>query len=345
MGLDGTLYYLEVNGFGRHAKFDWWSEAPEAWKPLEEITALLLTLAGPTCSGYGIRRLVAACACRCWQLNADFKALWERIKHHTRYAIAYDSATLIEKAAQAIHDMPAVTTPRIISERASLSFDENGIQNDIQSVREHASSDVPVSVPDILGYLQHETELTRHTLVDILTQSGRLHDVLINPQQFLDEALKAIRGMLQQLMVDGVKYERIDDAEYEMQLFESRELEAYLSNLVKIDKSITDHIEFDSGVECNFAEKLDRMDNVKLFVKLPGWFRIATPVGSYNPDWAIVLECDEKLYLVRETRGATDTAQLRWSELARIKCGKAHFDELGVDYKHVSDADDLRCPK
>ena len=88
MGLDGTLYYLEVNGFGRHAKCDWRSEAPEAWKPLEEITALLLTLAGPTCSGYGIRRLVAAC--RCLQLNADFKALWERIKHHTRYAVADD---------------------------------------------------------------------------------------------------------------------------------------------------------------------------------------------------------------------------------------------------------------
>ena len=123
-----------------------------------------------------------------------------------------------------------------------------------------------------------------------------------------------------------------------MQLFESRELEAYLRNLVKIDKFIRDYIGFDSEVERNFAEKLDRMDNVKLFVKLPGWFRIATPVGSYNPDWAIVLECDEKLYLVRETKGATDTAQLRWSELARIKCGKAHFDELGVDYKHISAA-------
>jgi type III restriction enzyme len=80
---------------------------------------------------------------------------------------------------------------------------------------------------------------------------------------------------------------------------------------------------------------MSHREDIKLFIKLPSWFKVETPVGSYNPDWAIVKENDEKVYLVRETKGTKDELKLRGSEWAKIQCGRAHFDELGVDFDHV----------
>ena len=154
---------------------------------------------------------------------------------------------------------------------------------------------------------------------------------------------EAVQQTLNRIMVEGVKYERIDGQEYEMRLFEEKELEAYLSNLVKVEHSIYDYIEYDSPNERNFAEALDKRDDIKLFVKLPSWFKVETPVGTYNPDWAIVLECDEKLYLVRETKGATEREELRGKEWSKILCGKAHFNELKVDFEHISSVEKIRC--
>jgi type III restriction enzyme len=98
-------------------------------------------------------------------------------------------------------------------------------------------------------------------------------------------------------------------------------------------------VEYDSKLEKEFAETLDGMENIKLFVKLPAWFRVKTPLGDYNPDWAIVKEDDRKVYLVRETKGTTDRQKLPPEERGKIKCGESHFkDCLKVNYKVVSSA-------
>ncbi len=123
----------------------------------------------------------------------------------------------------------------------------------------------------------------------------------------------------------------------EMRLFEEPEIEEYLNRLYEIksrdDRTPYDYILYESELERNVAEKLDADENVKFFCKLPRWFTIPTPLGTYNPDWAIVTENGLKLYLVRETKSTHDTAKRRDDENRKITCGKAHFKALGVDFK------------
>lgn len=198
-------------------------------------------------------------------------------------------------------------------------------------------------IPDLLGYIQRETELTRGTIAGILARSGRLEDVKTNPQQFMDGATRAIRQALNELMVDGIKYERLTgaDADYEMLLFEEKEIEGYASRMMEVDKSIYDAIEYDSEGERQFAEHLDSLEYIKFFLKLPAWFTVKTPIGTYNPDWAIVKEdgAEERLYLVRETKSDLDPSKRRQDENTKIECGEAHFEVIPeVDFAVVNDA-------
>ena len=143
-------------------------------------------------------------------------------------------------------------------------------------------------------------------------------------------------------MVGGIQYERIAGQSYEMMLFENGEIEGYLSRMVKVTRSIYDVVEYESEVERKFAEDLDARTDIRLFVKLPGWFRVKTPLGDYNPDWAIVKEGDGKVYLVRETKHTRDLDELRRDEKLKILCGKAHFTGcLGQDFDVVTKAGEI----
>ncbi|HEY5425907.1 MAG TPA: hypothetical protein VIJ77_05090, partial [Candidatus Tumulicola sp.] len=201
------------------------------------------------------------------------------------------------------------------------------------------------ALPDVLAYLQEQTELTRSTLVRILCESGRLSEFFVNPQRFMDAIAAVLKYELHRLLVDGIKYERIDgsggDAEWEMtRFFDDKELIDYLSAL-QVGKSIYDYVVYDSEVERRFAEGLDAREDVKLFVKLPSWFTVDTPVGRYNPDWAIVKEDRTMLYLVRETKGTRDFLKLRTAEAEKVQCGMRHFEALGVSFAMVTSAGDV----
>ena len=275
-------------------------------------------------------------------LSEDFRELWNRIKHKTKYSVRYSTQVLIEKAAKELANMPKVHAPKVRIESASVEMSGHGVTAQVNRVREaRVDYDDAPMIPDLIGFLQHETELTRSTIAQILIQSGKLGQVFTNPQGFLDQALTAIRMTLQSLMVEGVQYEKIEGLSYEMTLFENHEIESYLTKLIEVSHSVTDYIEFDSEVERRFAAELDKWDEIKLFVKLPFWFTIDTPVGRYNPDWAIVKQEDSKLYFVRETKGTTDPMKLRESEKAKMDCGRVHFGTLGVDYDWVESASNV----
>ena len=196
----------------------------------------------------------------------------------------------------------------------------------------------------LLAYLQNETELTRSTLTRILIESGRLNEFFNNPQRFLDAVAAILKHVLHRLLVDGIKYERVggegSDAEWEMALFQNDELINYLTAL-QVKKSIYEYVVYDSEVEREFARRLDEREDVKLFVKLPAWFKIDTPVGTYNPDWAILKHDDQTLYLVRETKATRDFLSLRTSEADKIRCGKKHFEALGVPFAVAVTADEV----
>jgi type III restriction enzyme len=182
--------------------------------------------------------------------------------------------------------------------------------------------------------LQDKTHLTRRSLVEILIQSRRLNDFKRNPQQFIALAAEAINRTKRLALVDGIRYQRIGDEHYYAQeLFETEELTGYLKNILETQKSVYQYVVYDSpGVERRFAEDLEANEAVKVYAKLPGWFKVPTPLGTYNPDWAVLVETDgqEKLYFVVETKGSNWWDDLRHIEGAKIKCGEKHFAELAV---------------
>lgn len=274
-----------------------------------------------------------------WRLNEDFKALWERIKHKTRYAVDYQTTELVARAAKNFAAREKVAPSRISIQKSSLALTDGGLNTKLLGVRETQPKNYrPAKVPDLLGHLQGKTELTRKTLAEILIKSERLAEVQVNPQQFLEQAQQAIEAELNNLMIDGIKYEQINGQAYEMLLFEEREITGALSSMIDVNNSIYDSVLFESEVERKFAEAMSTREDIKFFIKLPGWFKIETPLGTYNPDWAIVKEEDAKLYLVRETKSTKEQLELRSSEWAKIQCGKAHFDTLKVDFAAVTSA-------
>lgn len=272
------------------------------------------------------------------QLSPEFAELWERIKHRTRYRVEFDTAELIEKAVKRIKALEEIKPVRLSMTRVGVDITEAGVQTD-RTLEQRSRDAEPVKVlPDILAYLQKETELTRHTLVEILKASGRLAEFKINPQAFMSIVGKEISRALHDLMLEGIQYERLSQQEWEMSRIEpdsETEITRYLNNLYAVQntgKSLFDHIEFESEVEKQFAKDLDNNEAVKLFVKLPRWFKIDTPIGSYNPDWAFVTERDQRLYFVRETKSTLDSEERRTKENQKIQCGKRHFEALDVDF-------------
>ena len=271
------------------------------------------------------------------ELNEDFKSLWEKINKKTKFSVEFKTDDLIANSVQKIQKMGKVEPIRILIDKTEVDIVEAGVEGGkvIDSRTEMANAHK--FLPDILAFLQRETELTRGTLVEILKQSGRLKEFSVNPQAFMTETAKLINRALNELVIDGIKYEQIKDQFYEMRLFEEKEIEEYLSRLYEVqshdDRTPYDYIPFDSEVEREVAERLDSNENVKFFCKLPRWFVVPTPLGDYNPDWAVVTEKAQKLYLVRETKSTHDRDKRRDLENHKIDCGQAHFDALGVNFK------------
>lgn len=274
-------------------------------------------------------------------LSEDFRELWERIRPRTTFRVEFDSRALVERVTAAVTTMPTIEPPRLRFATGALSVSSKGVTATTASVSEEAVSR-PTTVPDVLGLLQDELGLTRASLAAILLGSGRLRDVTVNPERFVEAVVAATRRELARLKVDGVKYERAagPDAAWEMSRFKSEELINYLDSL-RVKRSIYDFVVFDSDVERRFAASLDERADIRLFVKLPDWFEVETPVGKYNPDWAIVKHDDETLYLVRETKATRDLLALRSVEADKVRCGARHFEALGVDFAAVTSADEL----
>lgn len=265
-------------------------------------------------------------------LSEEFTALWDRIKYKTTFRVNFDSDQLVETCSSAIRENLRVHKQRFHYQRATLDIDRAGVTSQNERDTQHVYDAQDEPLPDIVSYLQDETQLTRRSIVRILTDSGRLDAFRQNPQAFVEQVTDIIRRTMRHFIVNGIKYQRIGDhAVWAQELFEAEELRGYLNqNMRAADKSVYDYVVYDSEVESDFAAELESSDTVKLYAKLPDWFRIDTPLGTYNPDWAIVVENEgaERLYLVIETKGSLFADALRPTEKAKIDCGKAHFASM-----------------
>lgn len=276
-------------------------------------------------------------------LSDDFKEFWDKIKYKTTYAVDFDSQELIEKCSKAMNEYLNVKSPKLIYTKAGILIKSKGVESDEKQHMVVHSDFEEVLLPDIITFLQNETYLTRRTLVEILIKSETLWQFKKNPQQYMEETLKIISSQMNHLIVDGIKYTKIGENEYYAQeLFENTELYGYLKqNMLESERSVYDHVVYDSENEKGFAERFEGDENIILYAKLPEWFKIPTPLGNYNPDWAVLVNKDDekKLYFVLETKGNIQFESLRQTEFDKIKCGKKHFEALGnvVEFKAVDD--------
>lgn len=277
-----------------------------------------------------------------FELDDKFRDIWDKIKHQTTYRVEYVTAELIKKAAKAINQMSATRKAVIKTTKTALEFDETGIVMETRASYT-TSLDGMFLIPDILFYIQERTELTRSTILEILKKSGRIGEALINPQFFLDNVVIAIKDVLTELMIDGIKYEKIGSKEYEMRLFEDYEIHVneLTFKINKKDKTIYSNlVPLDSNVEYEFAKECESRDDIEFYFKLPFWFKIKTPIGNYNPDWALIKKNEKTVYFVAETKSAGQ--ELKTSEKRKIKCGHAHFNEFeNVKYRQVATVGEL----
>ena len=267
--------------------------------------------------------------------SAEFKALWDRIKHQTTYRVAFDNEKLVADSIDTLQKAPTVVKARLQWRKADIAIGKAGVEaTEKAGAATLVLDETDIELPDLLTDLQDRTQLTRRTITRILTDSGRLDDFKRNPQQFIELAGEIINRCKRLALVDGIKYERLGNEHYYVQeLFEQNELSGYLQNmLMDTTKSIYEHVVYDSNTERDFADELEKNDAIKVYAKLPGWFKVPTPLGSYNPDWAVLVEHDgdERLYFVVETKSSLFTDDLRDKESAKIECGRAHFQALAI---------------
>lgn len=301
-----------------------------------------------------------------FMLDDNFKAIWDKIKQKTQYQVRFDTDELITAVIELLADMAEIVAPQIQANKVRLTMSDQGVESSLLAVnsqRKHyttdnsydgsdtdADSNVPQStwqLPDILAYLARHTKLTRATLIEILRQSGRISEMLINPQVFLERLVAIIKQAQTDLMVKGIEYQKNGQiyAQQLLQRLEAQPTDVYASDyhfdVTDTHKTIFDNlIPLDSNTEHQFANDCESMQSVRFYFKLPNWFKVNTPLGSYNPDWAVIKEDDEEvsqLYFVAETKNtggksatghAVDIAKLPLPQQQKIRCGRAHFEAL-----------------
>lgn len=278
-----------------------------------------------------------------WKENRHFIELWDRIKHKTQYSVLFDTQKLISEAALRVQSI-RLQAPKIKVLDIHYDLSHKGIIGEVKSEYSRKESSLTLPIPNIVEAIQRSTQLKRRTIIEILQRADNYEQFILNPQRYIEEVTTHIRSVLINLMVNGVKYKKIAGSYYEMRQFELEEMSSYLSRAMNSSKSIFNATEIDSSIERNFAEELERMADILFYLKLPYWFKIKTPLGNYNPDWAIVKNVDghELVYFVAETKSSSIEEDLRGTEVQKIKCGREHFNTLNnVNYKVIKELSEL----
>ncbi|MCX6644994.1 MAG: DEAD/DEAH box helicase family protein [bacterium] len=306
----------------------------EVSKQSEQITNMLRKVAGKlNIKNADDRKRVALN--KAVYLSDEFKQLWDRVKYKTTFRVDFDCEKLINTCAAEINTKLVVGKARFVFRKSLATIDRGGVQMADPTQSTHVYDATDYEIPDLVSMLQNDTNLTRRSIVEIIKRSERLQDFKNNPQKYIEKVSAIIKNQMRLFIVAGIKYEKIGDQQFFAQeLFESEELYGYLSkNMLEAKKSVFDHVVYDSDNEMDFARQLELNEEIKVYAKLPDWFKIDTPLGTYNPDWAVLVEIDgqERLYFVVETKGSLYSDAIRATEQAKIDCGREHFKAIETD--------------
>ncbi|MEC4005509.1 DEAD/DEAH box helicase family protein [Flavobacterium sp. SUN052] len=278
--------------------------------------------------------------------SPEFKELWERVKFKTTFSVDFNSDSLINQCIKSIDDSLKITRGKLIYTKVKVGITVGGVDAKETPNTEVSQLNSEVeNLPDIVSYLQNETQLTRKSIVKILTGTLKLKYFKVNPQKFIEGCIDIINEQMRVHIIDGIQYKKIGNSDcYSQELFENKELFGYLkSNLKTSEKSPYNYVVYDSTVESTLATEFENSSNISVYAKLPSWFVIETPLGTYNPDWAVLWkdENEEKLFFVVESKGSTGLFDLRPKELAKIDCGKKHFEAIGSEMIVASEISDV----
>lgn len=270
----------------------------------------------------------------------EFKALWSRINTKSVYVVDFDTDELIRKAVAALDSKLRVSRIHFQVETGAMDRTKSKeellvgasfVKEESSSYRVRAEANVNVKY-DLIGKLVDETGLTRKAIVAILQgiQPVVFHQFKDNPEEFIVKAAALINDEKATAVIEHITYNLLDDC-YGTDIFTDPTIKGRLGvNTMKANKHLYDHIVYDSTRERDFAADLDTNKDVAVYVKLPDGFYIATPVGHYNPDWAIAFYegTVKHIYFVAETKGSMNSMQLRLIEESKIHCAREHFKAI-----------------
>ena len=274
----------------------------------------------------------------------EFKALWSKINARTAYVVDFDTDELVRKSIVALDNklrvpkiffkvetgsMKEIKSKDALLEGSSFEKQKSGTYD------EHKVATNSSVKYDLVGKLVEETGLTRKAVIQILTgiQPTVFNQFKDNPEEFIIQAGKLINNEKATAIIQHITYDVLD-AKYDTDIFTDATIKGKLNvNAMKADKHLFDHIIYDSTNERKFAQELDVASDVAVYVKLPDGFYISTPVGHYNPDWAIAFKegTVKHIYFVAETKGSMDTLELRGIEDAKVHCAREHFKAISGD--------------
>jgi type III restriction enzyme len=279
--------------------------------------------------------------------STHFAELWQHISPKTSYQLQFSTDAVVADALKRIDAMPALEPVKFRLSKDVVEIGSTGLAG---AGGQHRGEVVAVSarkIPDVVSELCRRLPLSRATIVRILKECDRLEDVKVNPAVFVDQVAEAINQALYDQAAKGTVYRPVGESWSADLIRERHQEETVASRVVAVNNSVTDHVVCDSEVEERFAEFLDSRPDIPLFLKLPEWFKVPTPLGNYNPDWAFVREepTGQMVYLVRETKGHSDIEKLRFeAEGWKIEFGQAHFKAIGVDYAFGDAPESLIVP-
>jgi len=273
----------------------------------------------------------------------EFKELWNKINSKSVYVVDFDSDELVKKAVAELDAKLRVAKIRITVQSGSMDKIDSkeqiasGDAMKLEKTKEYDSTaSVSSSVKyDLVGKLVEATGLTRKDVVRILTgiQPSVFDQFKYNPEEFIIKAGNLINEQKATAIIEHITYNVVDE-KYDIDIFTEPTIKGKLgTNAMKANRHLYDHIIYDSTNEKEFAEKLDTCEDVAVYVKLPNGFYINTPVGHYNPDWAISFKKGtvKHIYFVAETKGSMDTMQLKEMESSKIHCAREHFKAISSD--------------
>ena len=273
----------------------------------------------------------------------EFKALWERINAKSVYTVSFDTDELVQKCIDALNrelkvsqilfrvehgEMGSIESKQALESGTAFTKIKGGTSKIESAVN-------PGVKYDLIGKIVEETGLTRKTAVTIFKGIEKVvfNQFKKNPEEFIIKAFNIINEQKASVIIEHIIYNKLEDC-YTTNVFTETTLKGKLGvNAIRTKKHIFDHLVYDSKIERDLAETMDKQDEIAVYIKLPSSFYINTPVGKYNPDWAIAFDEGKvkHIYFVAETKGDLASLQLRKVEELKIRCAKEHFRKISND--------------